>query len=440
MEFSSLMWSVPFLGIIFSMSLLPLICPKFWHKYGSAVPFFWISIYLFFVEYAFGFPKIFCAIFEPLANHYVSFIVLISALYITAGGVFLDFPRKQQSPFFNTAFLFFGSLLSGWIGTTGASTLLIRPLLRANANRICKTHIVLFFIFLISNIGGAATPLGDPPLFIGFQEGVDFFWFLKALYKYTIPTTVVLCVIFFAVDCFLLSKEKHIETETEEEKENSGFIIEGHKNIFLIFGILLAIIFCDFNGTFSIFGKAFKHASIMRNIIIAAIAFISIKITPEKMREKNHFSFDPIKEIAELFVGIFITVTPVICILDQGVNGEMKFIFDWMAPMGEFIASRCFWVSGMLSSVLDNAPTFLIFFHMISGNAAEMMAEKSRLLVSISISTVFMGALTYIGNAPNLMVRSIARNYGVSPPSFVGYIGWSALILCPIFYIVARFI
>ena len=436
MEFSNLMWTIPFLGIIFSMSFLPLLCKNFWHKHGGYVPAFWTLIYLFFIAHIFGINKIFDAVVEPIFDHYIPFIILISSLYIVSGGIFIDFPRGNGA-LFNTCFLFFGSLVSGLIGTTGSATLFIRPLLRSNTNRKYKTHLLVFFIFLIANIGGISTPLGDPPLFIGFLEGVDFFWFIKNLYRYQLATTVFLCLIFFIIDHQLLKYDVLPQTKKNDEEH---IIFRGRRNLVLIFGILAAVILCNFDGYFTLFGEKFSYASLIRNTILLIIAIISFKITPHTIRERNSFSFEPIKEIVTLFASIFITVTPIIAMLHQGTNGSLKFIFDWIAPNNEIIASRCFWASGLLSSILDNAPTFLIFFHMLSGNAIELMTVKANLLSAISISTVFMGAITYIGNAPNLMVKSISANYGVKAPSFIGYMVWSIGILIPVFFIISCFL
>ena len=438
MEFVNPIWSVPFLGIIFSMSFLPLLCPNFWNKISSYVPLFWSIVYLAGVGCIFGVGKICGAVWDPIIGQYLPFIVLIAALYLVSGGIYIDFPRAY-GPFFNVGFLFFGSLLAGWIGTTGAATLLIRPILRANQKRQYKTHILVFFIFLIANIGGAATPLGDPPLFIGFLEGIDFFWFAKHLYKVIIPVTLALCFLFFVIDWILFKKEED-QLQLPKKSDKKAFEIYGAQNIFLLLVILLAVMLCNFEGTFQLFGDSYKYSSALRNIVIAAAAFASMKITPLEVREKNYFTLEPIREVMELFAGIFITVTPIIYILHQGTSGAFSGIFDWIAPGGEFIASRCFWVSGGLSSMLDNAPTFLIFFHMLSGNAAELMSVKVNLLTAISISTVFMGALTYIGNAPNLMVKSISKGYGVNAPSFLGYMVWSIGILGPIFWLITKLV
>ncbi|MDR0678062.1 MAG: sodium:proton antiporter, partial [Holosporaceae bacterium] len=199
-------------------------------------------------------------------------------------------------------------------------------------------------------------------------------------------------------------------------------------------------ILCNFDGGFSLCGENFSYSSILRFFLLAVISLISLKITPARIREKNHFSIAPIKEIAELFAGIFITIAPIINILHQGTKGEFKFLLDWIAPSGEFIASRCFWASGLLSSILDNAPTFLIFFHLTSGDPTVLMTVKSNILMAFSISTVFMGALTYIGNAPNLIVKSVSADYSVKAPSFLGYLWWTSAILLPLFAIISYFL
>ena len=433
MDFESVLWAIPFLGIIFSMSFLPLIAPNFSKKHGGMIPFAWTAVYLACVACFFGFRELIPATLEPLLNDYVSFIIQIATLYIVAGGIFVDFPNGR-GPVFNTMFLFFGSLLAGWIGTTGAAMLLIRPFLRANAQRKRKVHLMVFFIFLVANIGGAATPLGDPPLFIGFLKGVDFFWFIQHLSPVLFGTTFVLCGLFYIVDTILFKKETG---RFEAGRDSVSFVIKGGRNLFFLVLVLLTVISCQFESSFEVAGQTYNYSSVLRNIILVSIAVLSLKLTQKNIREENGFTFAPIREVAEFFVAIFITVAPILSILSKGENGSLAMIFNWIAPGGEFILSNCFWASGLLSSVLDNAPTFLIFVHLASGNAAELMTTKAAILTSFSISTVFMGALTYIGNAPNLMVRSISEQHGIKVPSFLGYIGWSIGILFPIFLVIS---
>jgi Na+/H+ antiporter NhaD/arsenite permease-like protein len=416
------------------MSVLPLLCPNFWRKNMRNVIVGWSLLYLFFIGYVFGAQEIFEAVFESITTHYIPFFVLIFTLYVVSGGIFVDFPRGH-GPLFNSCFLFLSGMAAGWIGTTGAATLLIRPFLRANADRKYRVHLMVFFIFIVANIGGAATPLGDPPLFIGFLEGIDFFWFFKNLYPFLLGTMLLLCLIFFILDYILFKKSP---TERIVRDNSPYFIINGSRNLILIAIILAITICCNFDGVFMLGGKKFHYDSVIRNILLLVVAFISLRITPATLRKKNHFSFEPIVEIGEFFAGIFITVTPIIFMLHKGATGEFGSIFEWMSDGNQFVASRCFWASGILSSILDNAPTFLIFFHLLSSKVTELMTVKSHLLVAISISTVFMGALTYIGNAPNLIVKSISANYGIKPPSFMAYMLWSAGILVPIFFVISH--
>jgi len=436
MDFDSLLWVLPFVGIIFSMSFMPLLCPKFWDRYSGYIPLGWTFLYLFSVSLFFSPSQAFYAAFHPLMNDYVSFIVQVATLYIVAGGIYIDFPRGK-GPIFNTIFLAFGSMLSGWVGTTGSSMLLIRPFLRANQKRRHKVHLVIFFIFLVANIGGVATPLGDPPLFIGFLKGVDFFWFIKHLYPFLFGTIFGLCGLFYIIDSYLFKTETgHFELS----QDNAVFSIKGFRNLLLLMLVLLTVILCEFNGTFRLFGDEYKYSSLLRNSILCCISLISLKVTHKVVRENNGFTMAPIKEVAEFFIAIFITVVPILSILEKGTNGPLAAIFNWIAPNGEFILSKCFWASGLLSSLLDNAPTFLIFFHMTSGDAVELMTTKSSILASFSIATVFMGGLTYIGNAPNLMIRSISNSSGIKMPSFLGYMLWSAGILVPVLFIVSWFL
>ncbi|MDR2106987.1 MAG: sodium:proton antiporter [Holosporaceae bacterium] len=436
MPFISSLWSVPFMGIVLSMSFLPLLCPKFWEKYAFSVPLFWSAAYLFSVGCFFGVAEILPAVVEPLLADYIPFMALIFALYVVSGGIFVDFPGRR-GPFFNTAFLFFGSVIAGWIGTTGATALLIRPFLRANSGRKYTVHLPVFFIFLVANAGGAATPLGDPPLFMGFLKGIDFFWFIRHLYLFLTCTVLLLCALFFAIDFLLFRREAAVVSVPDE---NKSVEFEGKINLILTAAILAAVMFCNFDGEFSLCGGKFSRSSLTRSAFLLIIALISMKITPTGIREKNMFSSEPIKEVAQLFAGIFITVTPIISILHQGSNGTFGGLFDWMAPGGEFLAERCFWVSGLLSSVLDNAPTFLIFFHMTAGDPGVLMTTKSHILTAFSLSTVFMGALTYIGNAPNLIVKSVSLQYGAKVPSFLGYMVWSAAVMLPILTLISRFL
>lgn len=440
MDVVSIFWIVPFVCVLLSISLFPLLFPKFWEKNNFKILCFFIFSYATAVICVFSTQILISSIIHTVIEEYIPFVALISALYLTSSGVFVNI--KKNGPLVNVLFLFFGSVLAGWIGTTGASVLLIKPFLRMNADRCYKKHLVIFYIFLISNIGGAVSPLGDPPLFVGFLKGIHFSWFFNNLFKYTICVVAFLLLLFFVID-YLLNK---VETDQKKQdkhciQQNKNFItIDGWHNIVLMAAILMTTIGCQFDGSVYVFGMNLKYSNILRDVLLISISLISMKITPSEIRQKNEFSFAPLKEVAEIFIAIFITVTPIILLLHKGSNGSLSFIFDYISPLGEFSAVRSFWISGGLSSVLDNAPTFLIFFHIFGGDPSILMASKAPLLISLCLSTVFMGAMTYIGNAPNFMVRSIAVADGVNMPSFVGYMLWSICILGPIFWLLSTFL
>lgn len=434
--FESLLWGIPFISIIVSMSLFPIIFPKFWHRFSEYVPIFFSLTYVIPAAYIFGVMPTCHSVIDTLLSDYVSFIIQIATLYIISGGIYINI-AKQSSPLINSVFLFVSSLLAGWIGTTGAATLLIRPFLRMNSYRKYRTHMLVFFIIAVANIGGAASPLGDPPLFVGFINGIDFFWFSQHLYPYIIPTLLIICALFFCFDSWLIKRENILQSHVTNDKLIS---IRGRRNIYLLGSVLLIFMLCNFRATVDIFGKDVKIATLIRNILLITISILSLKITSPSTRERNNFSFEPLIEVAWLFIGIFITAIPIIEMLHQGNNGPLQFVFDALMKDGEIIKSRCFWISGLLSCILDNTPTFLIMFHMASGDAVKLMTDQAPLLIAFSISTVFMGALTYIGNAPNLMVTVIAQRQGVKVPSFLGYMGWSFTILIPIFIVISIFL
>jgi Na+/H+ antiporter NhaD/arsenite permease-like protein len=250
-------------------------------------------------------------------------------------------------------------------------------------------------------------------------------------------TISFLCLLFFVTDYFLFKADQRLSYENTGEPL---FKVQGLMNVALTAIILLTVIFCNFDGTFKLGEQNFSRSAFLRNIILLLVSMVSLKFTSAEIREKNSFSLAPIKEIAGLFAGIFITVTPITEMLHQGPNGAFGCLFKWITSNGEFIASRCFWFSGILSSVLDNAPTFLIFFHLTSGDPNILMTVKSDILTAFSVSTVFMGALTYIGNAPNLIVKSISVSYGLRVPSFLGYMAWSITVLIPVFVIISLFL
>lgn len=428
--------AIPFLGVILSISMLPLISSTFWHRHARKVLAFWIIAFSAMEIHCFGVTKAFAGIFESVIKHYIPFVLLVASLYITTGGIFVDFHKLRPSPMTNTMFLFCGSIVAGWIGTTGASALLIRPFLRLNEARKSRVHLVIFFIFLVSNIGGVASPIGDPPLFMGYLEGVDFFWFIKHLFWYLIAVISAICVIFYVVDKIIWAKDDYGIVPKKIDSDQTITIL-GKRNILFVFLILLCLVLCNFDGGVTILGTEIKYSSLLRDSILVIISLLSIKLSSKIVRQRNEFSYDPIIEVAETFIAIFITVSPLLEMLALGKDGPLSSIFNAVSPHGSLDPVRCFWTVGCISSFLDNAPTFLIFFFLAGGNAIDLMTTNATYLMAISMAAVFMGATTYIGNAPNIMMRSIAEASGITMPSFFKYMGISIITLVPIFFILS---
>ena len=307
------------------------------------------------------------------------------------------------------------------MGTTGAAMLLIRPLIRANKWRENKTHIIVFFIFLVANIGGSLTPLGDPPLFIGFLKGIDFFWTTQHMFLPMLFVSSILMVLFYFIDNYYYNKE----LDNKPPKQSVNFSIQGKINFILLLGVITSVIlsgiYTNDLGFISIFDNKLKISFLLRDILLFSLAIISYKITSIDLRKENGFTWFPIMEVAKLFAGIFITVIPALSIL-----GENKEIFSSLS------SNVYFWLTGILSAFLDNAPTYLVFFTS-TGLTPEVLMQSIEILLVISSGAVFMGAMTYIGNAPNFMVRSIAEENKIKMPGFFGYMAWSTLILVPIF-------
>jgi Na+/H+ antiporter NhaD/arsenite permease-like protein len=319
----------------------------------------------------------------------------------------------------------------------GASMLMIRPLLRANRHRVNRAHTVVFFIFLVSNIGGSLTPLGDPPLFLGFLHGVPFFWTLRLLPITGFVAAVVLGI-YFILDVLLFRKEPRLESETRLETLR----IRGARNLLYLLGIVSAVLASGLLhlGVVRFLGIEIAVQDLMRDAVLIGLGILSIKTTPKIVRAENEFTWGPIKEVAILFAGIFITIIPVLAILRAGADGHLGALVRAVSKPWQY-----FWMTGGLSSFLDNAPTYLTFMNMSLGNLYPGLAENQALarlcvehgvhLAAISAGAVFMGAMTYIGNAPNFTVRSIAeeKQWKVSMPHFFGYMVYSIAVLIPVF-------
>ena len=433
-----LVWVIPFAGILLSIAIMPLVVPDFWHHHFGKISAMWAAAFLIPFTIVFG-PEI--AIFEVihvLLLEYIPFIILLLSLFTVAGGVRLR-GRLVGSPMLNTGILLLGTFMASWMGTTGAAMLLIRPLMRANERRRYRVHTIVFFIFLVANIGGSLTPLGDPPLFLGFLKGVSFFWPTTHMFLPMLMLSVILLALYFVVDTALLKKEGGLP-EAPADEQHEAFGLDGKINFLLLVGVIAAVLMSGVwkpGVEFLIYHVHWELQNIARDVALVFIAFLSWKLTPMVNREANGFTWFPIMEVGKLFVGIFLTIVPAIAILKAGTDGSLAGIVSLVtSDTGEPVNIMYFWMTGILSSFLDNAPTYLVFFNTAGGNAEELMGPMAETLLAISAGAVFMGANTYIGNAPNFMVRAIAEEGGVRMPSFFGYMIWSGLILIPCFGLV----
>lgn len=437
------LWScIPFVGILLSIAIIPMVAPVFWHHHFAKVSFAWGLVFAIPFIIVYGGLAVHELAHEMLL-HYLPFIILLWGLFTVSGGIYLS-GTLVGKPITNVMLMVIGTALASWMGTTGAAMLLIRPLIRANRARKNKVHTVVFFIFLVANIGGLLTPLGDPPLFLGFLNGVPFFWTFQFWPKMLLATAILL-VLYFVIDSYYYRKEKsHGGTVTVDPHE--PLRVHGAYNFLLLLGIVIVVLLSGTLklGEVSLFHLHFEVASLLRDALIVLLGIVSLKTTAAQCREANGFSWFPIREVGFLFIGIFMTIVAPLKILQAGAAGSA-------APLLSIVSSPAsyFWLSGTLSSFLDNAPTYLTFFNMSLGNLGVAPGDVTGILTNtlahpnahlfiedltaLSVGSVFFGACTYIGNAPNFMVRSIAEESKIPMPSFFGYVLWSIAILVPLF-------
>ena len=525
------LWSIiPFVGMLLSIAIVPLINFHFWEHHYGKFSLAWIAIFSipFLIAYK---GDGWYEIVHIVLLDYIPFIILLAALFTCAGGICLK-GSLRGSPVVNTILIAIGTALASWMGTTGAAMLLIRPILRANEWRKHRIHVVVFFIFLVANIGGSLTPLGDPPLFLGFLKGIDFFWTM-ALLPAMLPVVILLLIIFFIFDTVMFRKEgtppddgekeplrlqgvwnfvliaciigailwsKSLadgpfkdhsvaqkmapQIEAAEEKMNATkakldtyvkehendttikFDKSNHEHYELRANHLHAVAAVnglraqkshDENRGISIFGVTVPYFNLVRDGLLILIAIISLLYTPmyktvkdehghnlpesseleTNVRAANGFTWEPILEVAKLFIGIFVCMIPALKILQAGIDGSLSsIVLAVQTTTNDPVNAMYFWLTGVLSSFLDNAPTYVVFFNTAGGDPTSLMGPMSQTLLAISCGAVFMGANTYIGNAPNFMVKAIAEENGVRMPSFFGYMIWSVVILVPVFVIV----
>lgn len=430
----SALWALPFVGVLLSMALIPLRAPQFWHHHFGKVTLAWSLAFLIPFAAVFGLGTAGATLLHAAVAEYIPFIVLLTALYTVAGGIHIR-GNLRGSPLLNTGLLAIGAVLASFMGTTGASMLMIRPLIRANDNRVHRAHIVVFFIFVVANAGGSLTPLGDPPLFLGFLKGVDFFWTVKHILPETAFLLGSLLAVFCALDAWYYRREGVLPVDPTPDTHRIGF--DGRVNFLLlacIVGLVLLSGIWKSSTVFHVQGIDIGLPGLVRDIGLLAVTAVSLKLTAARVHEANQFSWGPMQEVAKLFAGIFLTIVPVIAMLKAGTNGPFSAVVMAVTrPDGTPDPAMYFWASGLLSSFLDNAPTYLVFFNTAGGDPQLLMTTLAPTLAAISAGSVFMGANTYIGNAPNLMVKAIAEERGVKMPGFFGYMAWSGAVLIPLF-------
>lgn len=431
---------IPFAIMLLTIAIGPLVAEHWWEKNTNKL----------IISFVLGVPTAIYLIVNGLThnlehqilNDYIPFIILLCSLFVVTGGIHLSGDIKAK-PIINTGFLGLGWLLASIMGTTGAAMLLIRPVLATNSQRKYTVHTVLFFIALVANCGGLLTPLGDPPLFLLYLRGAEFTWFLNLVPEWAL-TGILLLILYFIMDSYYYKKEDWISLSADT-REVQPLRITGKINLIYLLGVVLAVAFVN-AGYIKAMGE--ENAPIwlkyLREIILVSLIFLSLYTTKKQVREDNHFAWGPIIEVAVVFLGIFTTMTPALIYLTQNA-----------ASLGLTEAWQFYYCTGALSSFLDNAPTAVAFHGVASGLPDAIAASSANivngtfegmpfvasipeiLLKAISIGAVFFGAMTYIGNGPNFMVKAIAEQSGVKMPSFFGYmIKFSLIILLPIYIIV----
>ena len=432
-------WAMPFVGMLLSIALGPLLTPSFWHHHYGKVAAAWALAFALPLALCHGGDLTLRELAHMAVGDYIPFVVLLAALFTISGGILVT-GNLHGRPSTNLLLLAIGTLLASLIGTTGASMVMIRPLIRANDGRRHNVHVIVFFIFLVSNIGGSLTPLGDPPLFLGYLRGVDFFWTLRHVAEETAFAAALLLALFYAIDRHLYRRDADFRGRFDPTPDTGRVGLVGKANLALLLLVVGAVLASGWlagsagpalplGG-----GVEIELPNLGRDLVLIAATLASLKLTPAGVRQRNGFAWAPIVEVAKLFAGIFVTIIPVIAMLKAAGNGAFAPLVHLVAAAdGTPVNVMYFWATGLLSSFLDNAPTYLVFFNLAGGDPARLMGELAATLTAISAGAVFMGANSYIGNAPNFMVKSIAESAGIRMPSFFGYMAWSIGILVPLF-------
>jgi Na+/H+ antiporter NhaD/arsenite permease-like protein len=424
-------WALPFVGILLSIAVGPLLFPKVWHAHYGKIVLAWAALTIAPLAIFQGGAVALATVLQVMLSDYVSFILLLFALYTVAGGILIS-GSIRTSPWTNVGIVALGTVMASFVGTTGASLILVRPLIRANEGRRHNVHVVIFFILLAGNIGGALTPLGDPPLFVGFLHGVDFLWPAQNLWLQTVIVSMLVLAIFVIVDLWLFRYETAQAQPLSEPLRLRGLIN------FVLFGAIIAAILGSATWkpgiAFHVHTVNVELQNVLRDGALVLIAIMSLLLTRDEHRGANGFTWEPIREVAILFAGIFVAIAPVMAMLQAGSAGAFAFLLRAVtAHDGTPHEAAYFWLTGLLSAFLDNTPTYVVFFELAGGDPKALMGPLAGTLASISMGAVYMGALTYIGNAPNLIVRSIAQERGIEMPNFFAYMLWAGLVLIPLF-------
>ena len=442
------LWSAaPFFGLLLSMALMPLVAPEFWRNNYGKVSAFWGALAFIPLVSIYGAPAL-GSFLDMILNEYLPFIILLWALYAISGGILIT-GKWRGTPGHNVAMLLAGTVLASFMGTTGAAMLLARPVLKANAERENRVLVMVFFIFLVANIGGALSPLGDPPLLLGFLSGVPFFWTLWLLPHMLLAAGALLAV-YYIMDRRMYKAEMDKKRMAgglgaacpqPERQAGQPLGLKGAQNfLFLLVAVGAMIAFERVRlGQVSFSGVSIGVSWLLRDFIILIAGLCSVVFTPGDIRDEHGFTWFPIKEVALIFAGLFVSMAPCLDILRAGAAGHLGFLVKTVK-----LPSHYFWATGALSSFLDNAPSYLAFFKAALGSfypgasgpgaVGLLIRQHPVYLEAVSAGAVFFGAFTYIGNAPNFMVRSIAEETGVRMPGFLGFMmKYSLPILLPLF-------
>ena len=431
MPYTTLAWGLPFVGLLLTIAVALLAAPRTWSRHYGKLVGFWALAYVASDLLHEGASATGQRLLDMALNTYLPFVLLLGALFVITGGLRIR-GAPHGTPGVNTALLAISTAVSSCIGTPGASMLMLRPLLRANRHRARSAHIYVFYIFLVCNIGGALTPLGNPPLFLGYLRGVPFFWPVVHLFVPTVTVAVSVLAVFYAVDRYFYGRHpKSGETLTEIEKLS----VAGSVNLLLLLGAALTMMlrtFWTLPGALDLLGVRWSFDDILADALFLVLGVLSLRLTHPATRQENEFVWTPILEVSILFAGIFVTLVPVDAIMAAGQTGPGSALFNAMFEGGEPVVPLFYLLPGALSSVLDNAPAYLVFFGLAGDDAKLLTGPLALVLAAISAGASYFGAMTYIGNAPNLMVKSIVESYGVTMPNFFAYIVWSSLCLLPL--------